>query len=77
MTTRALGSGSGLGLGAGARGSGWTPVCVYIVREIYILEARGFAKSWRPFFENEQKMTQTSTEAVFLSSKSTNIAVLL
>ena len=38
MTTRAgsgLGLGLGLGLGAGARGSGWTPVCVYIVREIY------------------------------------------
>ena len=31
-----LGLGLGLGLGAGARGSGWTPVCVYIVREIYI-----------------------------------------
>ena len=31
---------------------------------IYILEARGFAKSWRPFFENEPKMTQTSTEAI-------------
>ena len=29
------GSGLGLGLGAGAPGSGWTPVCVYIVREIY------------------------------------------
>ena len=41
MTTRGSGSGLGLGLGlgAGARGSGWTPVCVYIVREkkIYIL----------------------------------------
>ena len=37
MTTRARARGSGLGLGAGARGSGWTPVCVYIVREICIL----------------------------------------
>ena len=44
---------------------------------IYILEARGFAKSWRPFFENEPKMTQTSTEVVFLSSKSTKIAFLI
>ena len=31
----------------------------------------------RSSFENERKMTQTSTEAVFLSSKSTKIACLI
>ena len=39
--------------------------------------ARCFAKSWRSSFENEPKMTQTSTEAVCLSSKSTKIAFLI
>ena len=72
MTSRARARGSGSGLGARARGWGsglGLDPCVRL--------ARGFAKSWRSFFENEPKMTQTSTEAVFLSSKSTKIAFLI
>ena len=72
---------TGCWLGLWAVGSGcglWARPCLPLYCcIIYILEARGFAKSWRPFFENEPKMTQTSTEAVFLSSKSTKIAFLI
>ena len=60
---------------------GWY-IIVYHNSSIYTLEARGFAKSWpreaeaavielktRFFFENKPKMTETSTEDVFLPSK--------